>query len=347
MPERSGSLRCSARNCQPFITGIVRSSKMSAGRRKSPRRRSRASPPWAAPATSYPSSRRISLKASRRSLSSSTIRMRLPPVTARACCGLMSGFRRPPFGRGFREPHGKCRALSGRALDSNAASQAFHDLAHDPETEAEAAIMAVGHGPLESLENPSLVLRWNPDAMIPDRKDGRRPVPRDPHLDGPAGTVLGGVGEEIRDDLFETDSVPLPHARAIRLDLETAPGAREILPETRRSVPDDRREVHRLQVQIQPAGRDARDVEKAVDQRGQSLHLALGGHDSRAQSLHRRFSPGVPDLAREALDLELQRRQRRLQLVGGNREELVARANRFAGLAIEPRIFDRGARAAG
>src|SRR6266542_7089252 len=223
MAERSGSLRCSSRNCQPFITGIVRASKMSAGRWKSLRRRSRASPPSAAPATSYPSSRRISLKASRRSLSSSTIRMRLPSVTARACCGLISGLRRPAFGRGLREQHGEGRALSGFAFHSNAATQGFHDLAHDPEPEAEASIVAVGHGPLESLENPGLVLRRNPDAMIPDRKDGRRPVPRDGHLDGAAGTVLGGVGEKVRDDLFETHSVPLPHARAIRLNLETAP----------------------------------------------------------------------------------------------------------------------------
>src|SRR5882762_6322262 len=70
-PVNSSSCPTSCRNCQPFITGIIRSSRTTSGR---PRRRilKRASEPFSATSTAYPSAPSASCNDSRMEKSSST-----------------------------------------------------------------------------------------------------------------------------------------------------------------------------------------------------------------------------------------------------------------------------------
>src|SRR6267142_1716448 len=70
-PVNSSSCPTSWRNCQPFITGIIRSSRTTSGR---PRRRilKRASAPFSATSTAYPSAPSASCNDSRMEKSSST-----------------------------------------------------------------------------------------------------------------------------------------------------------------------------------------------------------------------------------------------------------------------------------
>ena len=107
-------------------------------------------------------------------------------------------------------------------------------------------------------------------------------------------------------------------------------------------VPHNRGEVARLAVEREPPRRDPGDLEQAVDQprepaRLPECALELLIHDSGGSLRSRGHG--------EHLELEAQGRQRGPELVGGDREEVVARDDRLARGEVEARVLDREARA--
>ena len=86
--DSTGSRFCSSRNCQPSMTGIIRSSSTTSGG-SDLRNRTSAAAPSEAVATSKPSSERKSASDVRMSWSSSTIRidLRLRASSKRPPCG--------------------------------------------------------------------------------------------------------------------------------------------------------------------------------------------------------------------------------------------------------------------
>src|SRR5581483_6075797 len=114
-----------------------------------------------------------------------------------------------------RERHGERRALARRARERDRAAHGVDDLLRDPEPEPEAAVVARGDGALEAAEEAGLVLRRDPDAVVPD-DEARGPLDAvELDLDRLAAAVLRGVADEVREHLRETDPVPAPDERPL------------------------------------------------------------------------------------------------------------------------------------
>src|SRR5437867_2262541 len=241
--------------------------------------------------------------------------------------------------RGARQLDDEGRARPRKALHRDPSPESIHDLTHDPEPESQTAVVAVGDRPLEPLEDARLVLGGNSDPMVADEEPRGRNVASDIHLDGMARPVLDGIGEQIHDDLFHAQAVPLAHARADGGQLEPALRMRELFPVARGNITNERRQVYRLAVEVEAPGRDPRDVEKAVDQGGEPVDLPFRGCQAGHGFLQLREIAGGLDFAGHALYLELERRQRRLQLVRGDREKLVTGADRLARVLEQVRPF--------
>jgi hypothetical protein len=107
------------------------------------------------------------------------------------------------------------------------------------------------------------------------------------------------------------------------------PTRRRLLAEPRAHLVDDLRDVDLLHVQLQPAGGDARHVEQLVDQAMQARRLRIDLLDL-GDDLGRAVDGVAARDARQVRDLQLQRRQRRAQLVRRDRQEVVAQHDRLA-----------------
>jgi hypothetical protein len=98
-----------------------------------------------------------------------------------------------------------------------------------------------------------------------------------------------------------------------------------------------RRDVHGLPVEFQPAEADARQVEQGLHQPGEAAHLPVERGDPPPDRL-RNGGTRALDHPLEHLDLHVERRDRGSQLVGGDGQELVPGLDLFPGLAIEERL---------
>src|SRR5689334_24949660 len=94
------------------------------------------------------------------------------------------------------ELHRKGAPLAGGADHRNPPSVRLDDLPADPEAQAEAAELLARDGALEALEDPGLVGRLDPDAVVAHgEEDVVRPALQ-AHLDRFPRAVLGGVADQ-------------------------------------------------------------------------------------------------------------------------------------------------------
>ena len=114
-----------------------------------------------------------------------------------------------------------------------------------------------------------------------------------------------------------------------RMDVQRGTDAGGLVREAHPDLVDDLCEVDQLHVQLEPPGGDARHVEQLVDQTVKPRRLRIDLLDLRDQA--RRALGAVPARdPRQVRDLQLQRRQRRAQLVRRDRQEVVAQDDRLA-----------------
>ena len=176
---------------------------------------------------------------------------------------------------------------------------------------------------LQALEDLRQVRRGDAHAVVPD--DEARPVglAPDADLDRVIFAVLDGVREQIRDDLVDAHAVPStddrlaldPHSHELALGLRV----------TVDHFAHERAELDVLHVEANAARHDARDVEQVVDQARHASHLLLRARRVALESfLGERLLARVPG---KELDAKLQRRERRSQLVRGQRDERVPQAH--------------------
>ena len=131
---------------------------------------------------------------------------------------------------------------------------------------------------------------------------------------------LDGVGGEVPDHLLQAIGIAEHGAVEVRVRLELhALGGRRRTDGIERRV-DDRRQLHRPQLETQLAGHDARDVEDVGDQLFLDVRVALdglqrAGHRGAVQLAHAQ----QPRPAEHGI-------QRRAQLVGQRGEEILFRA---------------------
>src|SRR5262249_38605149 len=128
--------------------------------------------------------------------------------------------------------------------------------------------------------------------------------------------------------------VPFADHAARQGELDRASGALDLGLMPLDHLAHELAEVDLLAVEPQVARLDPGRFEQLVDEPREALHLALGDRDLRAQPLD--LDRRAPELALQALYLELQRGERRAELVRHDREELFT----------EPRglLLDLGAR---
>ena len=157
----------------------------------------------------------------------------------------------------------------------------------------------------------------------------RSPVDVDGDLDRLAGTVLDGVREQVGDHLIEATGIPGPHGPLRPRTSSTQPRRCASSPRRVRTSSTTADQIDLLDLQLQPAGRDARHVEQLVDQVVEPRRL--GVDPLRALDDAPGRLPGVAaGEPQQVLHLQPQRGERRPQLVRGDGEEILAQADRLA-----------------
>ena len=155
------------------------------------------------------------------------------------------------------------------------AAQRIDDLLDDPETQADAAVVAGGRGPLEASEDAFVVVRRDAEAPIADCDDRPIVLGFQRHVDGLVVPVFDRVGHEVRDHLVEAALVPASDDRRRRANVERGPHAGGFVAEAGADLVDDLGEVDRLDVQLETPRGDARHVEQLVDQTVQTGRLRI------------------------------------------------------------------------
>src|SRR5659263_549316 len=160
----------------------------------------------------------------------STCRRRL--LTPGIAAGLRAGLARAARA-GSRERHGHRGAGAHLTADGDAPAVPAHQLAADPEADAEARRRSLpGRDAAKpEVEDVGELVGGDPKAFVPHREGHRRRVPRGAHADpdgGPAAGVLGRVAQQVRGDLAHLLAIgPSDRARTWRV---LDPDERPLLP---------------------------------------------------------------------------------------------------------------------
>src|SRR5262249_55526580 len=150
--------------------------------------------------------------------------------------------------------------------DVDFAAHELHQLARDPQPEPEAAVVALRRRALELVEDALLLLGSDADAVIDDAHFGALAVAADRDLDRLTLPILDGVGDEVGQDLVEARATPHPRQRRRRLQRERHALPAGLFAQARHHVARDLDEIDALDLQLEPAHADARDVEERVDE---------------------------------------------------------------------------------
>ena len=160
-----------------------------------------------------------------------------------------------------------------------------------------------------------------------------------------SGAELHRVAHQVGQHLFDAHAVPLHDDVGWYRDGDRAVGAAKVGRHRRHHLVDELVQVRLLDPQPEPVARQTAHVEQPVDQRRQPARLALGG---RGAADGGRVAGGRTALerARQDLDLQEQRGEGRAQLVGRDRQEIIARPDRLQRLGEEAAVLeaDGGAR---
>jgi hypothetical protein len=191
----------------------------------------------------------------------------------------------------------------------------------------------VGRGPEIPPEDPLVVLRRDAHSQVPHPEHHLRVPGLQRHLHRGARSVLGGVGQQVREHLLEPQGIPPPPDPGLRrLHPDRTAGALQALPAPLDHLLDQATQVQLPHRELQPAAADLRHVQQHLDQALQPLGLAHRGpqavqHPGGAHPVR------PPD---ERLQREEQPGDGRLQLVRRDGQELVAGAQGLAGFSVEP-----------
>ncbi len=239
------------------------------------------------------------------------------------------------FGRGFplsgrstgeqRQADDEIAAMTGTlALDGDGAAVQLGQAADERQADTQAAL-----GPVERLvdldeevEDVPLHLGGDPDAGVPYGQDGfvALSCQGDRNSASRLG-VLGGVIQQIRDDLLQAGRVSLePHGVGTHSRFELMSAGLHQRPTCLDGLRDDLVEVHRLLAKLDPPAGDPREVEEIFHEAGHMLDLSAGDVQRLGGQI-RRDGRRADDLQRMR-----QRGQGIAELVTEHREELILAA---------------------
>src|SRR5262249_42267047 len=153
------------------------------------------------------------------------------------------------------------RALTRRALEPDATPRRVDDLADDPQAEAEAAVVPIGHGALEATEDAAVRVGRDADAVVAQRKPRARVDLAELDVDGLATAVLDGVRKEVQDHLVEAGAVEETDDRLGSVDGHVRARLEDVLLLPGDDVEDDAAKVGLVAGQGQAAGGHHRHVE--------------------------------------------------------------------------------------
>nr|WP_245682605.1 hypothetical protein [Archangium gephyra] len=218
----------------------------------------------------------------------------------------------------------------------------LHDLPGEEEPEPEPAVVTLGDRPLELLEDTGLGLARETDALVLDDEPHRVRPGLDPDLQRLSLPELDGVLEQVGDGLLQSKPVPPSDGGARGPHFQRGTAARQLLAQVLHHLLDHLAELHLLPHQLETPRADAGDLEDLLDERAEPHGLGLDAGQLAqervgANPLLRRV-PGQPVKARDA---ELQGRQGRAKLMGGDHEEDIPEPDGLLGLLIQPGVLIR------
>ena len=227
-------------------------------------------------------------------------------------------------------------------LGPEIAAVSFGEFARDVEAEAHPALgVGVAHNffvrAMETLEDRlQLVVRDTKSLIahahecraraavgIPHRPGGHRPVRADRHGDrATIGRVANRIRQQIDDDLLDAIAIPLTAHRG-RLGHHGEQVTRGEVRELIGGLAHQGHEIEGLGAELELPGVEARDVEQRIDQFGHPARLVVDRRQVTQDTLVGDF--GAQDALVEELGIPPQRGEGRLQLMRGDREEVVLR----------------------
>jgi hypothetical protein len=211
----------------------------------------------------------------------------------------------------------------------------LHEVADDRETDAEPAVRPFRARRLlpEAVEHEGHELRVHPAAGVAHGHDDVPVLASETHPDGAAARrELHGVVQEVPEHLLEARGVPEDRAGSgPDLELETDLPRRRGRPDTLDRAVERSVGLDRSDVEPHLARRDPRDVEQVRDELRLDARVALDHREGVLELApgHLTARDAVLEERRPADD----RVQRRAQLVGHRRQELVLQAVRLLRLA--------------
>ena len=236
-----------------------------------------------------------------------------------------------------RQPDGKRGAVPEPfALDGDAAAVHFGQLSGQGETDAEPAFgaieRAVGLG--EQVEHAAAHFGRQADAVVGDADHGLAVFGESADLDAPAfGRVLGGVGEQVGDDLLGARGIGEERHRLVgHVDRQLVLLLVHDRPHSVGGAADDRQDIDVFLLEGDLIAVDARNIEQIVDEPREVLRLAVDDVEQfLAGSIWRNAAEvdGVADGG-----------ERVAQLVGEHGQELVLLPDGVLDGVIQPRVVD-------
>ena len=222
----------------------------------------------------------------------------------------------------------KVEPAPGALSHADGAAEHVDDLLDDPEPEADPPEVPAVGGALEPAEDPLLVAGRDAEPLIADDEPRVSPLRPDADVDRLAVPVLDRVRDQVRHDLLEPLAIPAADGALPRVDGQPAAEARRLVDEPRADLARDLGQIDRVDLELELAGRQARDVEQVVDEAAQARRLRVDLLDLGDEP--RPLRPGVEARQpKQVRHLQLERRERRAQLVRGDREEVVAQMHRL------------------
>jgi hypothetical protein len=177
-----------------------------------------------------------------------------------------------------------------------------------------------------------LILRADADASVPHRQAGTALQGLHREVHGLARPELERVGQQVGDHIVHAQLVEAPRDGPGRFDGQRTPHGRLKALEAGGDLSHELHEIQRLPPQRQASGGDPGDVQQVLDELGEAVHLP--GDDLKLARQLLRLGRGTGGcLGQRPHALELERGERRLQLVGGDGEELIPDTDGDAGIA--------------
>ncbi len=189
-------------------------------------------------------------------------------------------------------------------------------------------------GPVKAVKHVGDVGRVDAGTLVADADDDlfRADLPADADLS--AGGILDGVREKVGKDLVDAGFIRQEDGKFFR-KIDHDGMAVRLSPEPLRQVFDNGGDGYIRQVRLQPAGLQTGGIQKILDHGGQVIRFLLD--DRQAVPDDGLIPPGI--LPAEGADIALDQGNRRLKLVGDDRDEGILD---LLGVAEFGNIPDRG-----